>query len=86
MEKHVTVLISPQGEEFYEAYGPMTKDRSQALQFFTNPQTLRAPSRFGRNGEAFWDSERRAEKIAQKEYDGWTYRHEPVENALFCNA
>lgn len=77
-EKHITILISPTGEEFYEAYGPMTKDRSKAIEFFTNSQTLRPPSRFGRNGDAFWESEKRSEKQSLAEYKNWNYRHEKI--------
>lgn len=77
-KRHITILISPDGEEFYDAYGPMTKDRSKALEFFTNMQTLRSPSRFGRNGDAFWESERQSEKQAYEEYKNWTYRHENI--------
>jgi hypothetical protein len=75
--RHITVLISPNGEEFYEAYGPMTKDRAQATLFFTNDKTTREPSRFGNSGDAFWNSEREAAAKARKEYRGWTFRHEP---------
>jgi hypothetical protein len=74
-KRHITILVSPTGEEFYDAYGPMTKERSEALEFFTNKQTTRPPSRFGRNGDAFWESEKHAEKQAYDEYKNWTYRH-----------
>lgn len=80
-KQHITIVTAPNGEEWYEAYGPLTKDRAKATEFFTNPQTLRAPSRFGRNGGAFWESERRAEKAAIQEYAGWTFKHEPIETA-----
>lgn len=88
--KHITIVTSPSGEEWYEAYGPLTKDRGEATEYFTNPQTLRAPERFGRNGTAFWQSEIRAESAALKEYAGWNYRHEPIEaetlEAALCSA
>jgi len=75
--RHITILISPTGEEFYEAYGPMTKDREKATLFFTNDKTLREPPRFGNSGDAFWNSERDSAAKARKEYRGWTFRHEP---------
>jgi len=81
MNRHITILISPTGEEFYEAYGPMTKDRSEATLFHTNERTIGAPWRFG-NQEPFWASEIEAAAAARREYRGWTFRHEPqtVEN------
>lgn len=83
--QHITIITSPTGEEWYEAYGPLTKDRSKATEFFTNDLTLRTPQRFGRNGTAFWESEKKAEAMARKEYAGWTHRHEPITAAL-CSA
>ncbi len=78
MKKHITILISPTGEEFYEAYGPMTKDRSKATEFSTNPETTKAPWRFGRHGRSFWECERTSELKAREEYKNWTYRIEPI--------
>ena len=75
--RHITILISPAKEEFYEAYGPMTKDREKATLFFTNDLTLREPQRFGNSGTEFWGSERDAAAKARREYRGWTFRHEP---------
>lgn len=82
MNRHITILVSPTGEEFYEAYGPMTKDRSKATLFHTNPLTLREPQRFGNTSAPFWNSEIAAAAAARREYRGWTYRHEPqtIEN------
>lgn len=82
MNRHITILISPTGEEFYEAYGPMTKDRSKATLFHTNALTLREPSRFGNTYPGFWASEIESAAAARREYRGWTFRHEPqtVEN------
>jgi hypothetical protein len=74
--RHITILISPTGEEFYEAHGPMTKDREKAMLYFTNPRTLREPERFGNSGEAFWNGERAAAAAARRDYKGWTFRHE----------
>lgn len=79
MKKHITILISPDGEEFYDAYGPMTKDRSKALEYHSNDKTLGCPSRFGRNRTAFWESEKRAEASSLKEYKNWSYKHVPIE-------
>lgn len=76
--RHITILISPTGEEFFDSYGPMTKDRNKATLFFTNPQTTREPSRFGNTYPGFWDSERKAAENARREFRGWTYRHEPI--------
>lgn len=78
MKKHITIVTSPEGEDWYEAYGPLTKDRGKATEFFTNKLTLRPPERFGRNGTAFWESEKRAETQSRKEYAGWTHRQEPI--------
>ena len=78
MKQHLTILNSPTGEEFYEAYGPMTKDRSKATRFFTNPLTLREPTRFGNTEPGFWTSEREAAEKARREFRGWTFRIEPV--------
>lgn len=75
MSRHITILTSPSGEEFYEAYGPMTKDKSKATVFHTNNDTLRCPQRFGRNGDAHWNCERESEDRALKEYKDWKYRH-----------
>jgi len=76
--RHRTVLISPTGDEFYEAYGPMTKDVKAATLFYTNPKTLGEPVRFGNTCGAFWNSEREAAAKARREYRGWTFRIEPV--------
>jgi hypothetical protein len=78
MKRHITILVSPSGEEWFEAYGPMTKERDKATVFFTNERTTRPPSRLGRNGDAFWECEKRAETAALKEYKDWTYRFEEV--------
>lgn len=78
MKKHITILVSPSGEEFYDAYGPMTKDRTQATEYHTNPLTLREPQRFGNTCGAFWGSEIQAAAAARREFRGWTFRHEPI--------
>ena len=70
----VTKLISPTGEEFWESYGPMVKDRSRAMKF-NNPNVAEKAvlNRFGRGGAAFWESERQHESAAYKRYRDWTY-------------
>lgn len=75
--KWLTKLISPSGDEFWEAYGPMVKDRNKATRF-TNPKAAEraALGRFGRSGIAFWESEKRHESLAQKEYRDWSYEVE----------
>ena len=79
MKKHITILVSPTGEEFFDAYGPMTKDRAEATEYHTNNLTLARPSRLGGGPHRpFWDCEIEAEKRKLKKYAGWTYRHEPI--------
>lgn len=78
-KKHITILVSPEGEEFYAAYGPMTKDRDKATEFFTNDQTLRPPHHLGLRGDAFWESEKRSEEMTRKKYKNWTYKHVPLD-------
>jgi hypothetical protein len=75
--KHIKILISPSGEEWYDAYGPVTKDRAEAIEYYTNPATLAEPSRFG-SGQAYWPCEIEAAAIARNEYRGWTFRNEPL--------
>jgi len=75
--RHITILISPTGEEWYSAYGHMTKDREKATLYFTNEKTLREPQCFGNTEPGFWNSEREAAAKARKKYRGWTFRHEP---------
>lgn len=80
MKRHITILTSPSGEEFFEAYGPMTKSRSEATVFYTNEKTVARPTRFGGNTfhRPFWPSEIEAERTALREYEGWTFYHEDV--------
>lgn len=77
--KAIAILIAPNGEEWFDAYGPMTKDRSKATEFISEEVANRAAiNRFGRGGVAFWNSEREAEDYAYKNYQGWTCRVEVV--------
>ena len=77
--KSIAILISPTGEEFYEAYGPMTKDRSKASNFLNADVATRAVNnRFGRGEPGFWESERKAVAISLKTYQNWTFRIEPA--------
>lgn len=73
----IAILISPTGEEFFDAYGPMTKDRGKATEF-VSPEVARgaALNRFGRGGGAFWRSEREHDEKARQEYRDWTFRVE----------
>lgn len=75
--KHIAIFIAPNGEEFYSAYGPMTKDRAGATQYASEEVATRgALNTLGRGGRAFWGSERLAEDAAYKRYKGWTFRTE----------
>lgn len=77
--KAIGILIDPHGEEWFDAYGPMTKDRSKATVFASAAVASRAAEvRFGRAGLAFWNSEREAEAHARKQYSRWTHRAEEV--------
>jgi hypothetical protein len=77
--KALGILISPDGEEFYDAYGPMTKRRDKATRFLNGSIAVKAVlSRYGRGNHAFWESERRSEANAREEYRHWTYRIEEV--------
>jgi hypothetical protein len=77
--KAIGILISPAGEEFFDAYGPMTKDRAKATRFASAAVARRAAAvRFGRAFTAFWGSEREHEERARKEFTGWTNRVEEV--------
>lgn len=79
MMRAIAILISPTGEEFFDAYGPMTKDREQATRFINADVAARAANRrYGRTREAFWNSERISEQNARDEYQRWTYRVEEV--------
>ncbi len=71
----IGILISPDGEEWFDAYGPMTKDREAATVFISPAVAhVAAMDRFGRSGRAFWGCEREHERSACKKYTGWTNR------------
>jgi len=71
-------LISPSGQEFWEAYGPMVRERDRATRFLSQKAAGNAAlNRFGRSGIAFWESERRHEQLALKQYRDWSYKVEP---------
>jgi len=73
----VTKLISPSGKIFWEAYGPMVEDRNDATRFNNQRAAENAAlGRFGRSGNAFWESERRHETITQKKYRDWNFKVE----------
>lgn len=80
MSKHICILISPTGEEFYDAYGPMTKIRDKATRFATDRIAAGAANRrYGRHDDAFWNGERESRDRARKEYGDWTFRTEEVD-------
>ena len=67
-------LISPTGEVFWDAYGPMVKEQAKATHFNSlEIATKAANNRFGRSGIAFWESEKRHERLAHAEYRDWTF-------------
>jgi hypothetical protein len=79
MTKALAILISPTGEEFFHAYGPMTKRRDKATRFINGSVAIKgALSYLGRGNNAFWESERRSENAARERYKGWSYRVEEV--------
>ena len=77
--RYLCILIEPNGDEWFSAYGPHTKARSEATEY-TNEQAAHRAGRssiYG-NPDAFWDSERRSAALTAKEHRGWTYRVEPA--------
>lgn len=79
MTKYIGILVSPNREEFFEAYGPQTKIRDKATRFHTEKDAERSMSqRFGRLSIGFWNSERESEYKAKEKYRNWTMRVEPV--------
>jgi hypothetical protein len=71
----IGVLIAPNGEEWFDRYGPMTKDRNKAL-VFASPEVAHkaAMNRFGRGRIAFWDCELEHELRSKSKFQGWTNR------------
>lgn len=81
MTRHLAILVSPSGDEFYEAYGPMTTLRDRATRYGSAAVAVgSANHRYGRHQDAFWNSERASRDAALKEYQGWTVRTEEVED------
>ena len=79
MSKHLCILVSPDGDEFYDAYGPMTTLRDQATRFETVELAMGAANqRYGRHSQAFWNSERSSQQLALERHRGWTNRTEEV--------
>lgn len=79
MRKALAILIDPQGEEWFSAYGPMTKDRDKATEYISAEiATKAALNTFGRSAQAFWNSERIAEDNARARYRGWTFRVQEI--------
>lgn len=79
MSAHLAVLISPEGEEFYSAYGPMTKLRDRATRYaHAHVATGAIARQFGRHDDAFWNSERESRDLLRERYRHWTSRTEEV--------
>jgi hypothetical protein len=79
--KVIGILISPTGEEWFDAYGPMSKDKSKASLFASAAVAHGAAmNRFGRLKRGFWDCETEHEAKAEKEYRGWTNRVEEMQS------
>jgi hypothetical protein len=79
MAKHLGILVAPNGDEFYETYGPMTTLRDRATRFETQRNAIGAANqRYGRHGDAFWNSERASQQKAAAEYRDWKVRTEEV--------
>lgn len=79
MSGHLAILISPEGEEFYSAYGPMTKLRDRATRYAHGHVATTAIARcFGRHDDAFWNSERESRDLLRERYRGWTGRTEEI--------
>ncbi len=77
--KVIGILIDPKGEEWFDAYGPKTKERDKATILKSEEAANNsAVGRFGRAGIAFFESERQAENEAFKRYHGWTNRTERI--------
>jgi hypothetical protein len=73
--KALSILISPTGEEFFNCYGPMSKNRALATEFVSfNVASGAGDERFGRNRSGFWNCEIEAEARAREKYRGWTSR------------
>ena len=79
MSQAIGILVSPEGAEWFDAYGPMTKDREKATLFASATVAHKAAmNRFGRGGIAFWNCEREHEQRAATKYAGWSNRVEAV--------
>jgi hypothetical protein len=79
MPKAIVILIDPNGEEWFHAYGPPSKIRDRATRFTNRGVAEQAAWRhFGHNTGAFWESERRAAENARELYRHWTFRIEDV--------
>lgn len=81
--KAIGILIDPQGDEWFDAYGPLTKDRSKAT-VFVSPEIANkaAQNRMGRLKIGFWNCEREHERLAEIKYRQWTNRVESIESPL----
>lgn len=72
-ERFVTILKSPEGEQFYSAYGPPVKVKADASHYHTAQVAARAGNNqiFG-DSAAFWNSERASAEMTRKRMKGWT--------------
>ena len=81
--KAVVKYISPRGEIFWDAYGPMVKDQSKAEPFINEIVARNAAlNRLGRGDEGFWNSERTHFQNAKKQYQGWKFEVIPVSELI----
>ena len=77
--KHIGILIDPKGNEWFDSYGPLTKDRNKATHFVSAEIADKAAqTRMGQLKVGFWDCELQQENKALIEFRGWTNRTEPV--------
>ena len=71
--KAIAILVSPTGDAFFAAYGPMTKDHRKATVFASREVAEKVEQTyFGRHTNSFWECERQSAAIALKKYAGWT--------------
>jgi len=79
MSRAIAILIDPQGEEWFMAYGPKTKLRDKASRYISAEVAMKAARAiiFG-HPDAFWNSERQHAENTRREHKGWSYRIEEV--------
>ncbi len=79
MSKAIAILIDPQGNEWFSAYGPKTKLRDKASRYTNATVAARVAcdTIYGPR-DAFWNSERQHAETTRREHQGWSYRVEEV--------